>query len=202
MNASFEVILFDLGGVLVDLGESPIPAAWLPANTQFQITEWFSSQVAKDFEKGQINADQFANSLKNELGLDISSIELLEQFTRWPKGIYSGVIELLKQLRKNYKIAVLSNCNELHWPRMQSEFKLLECFNHTFSSHLIHKVKPDHCSFQHVIDELKVEPNKILFFDDNQSNINAANELGILSIQVNGFDELKSHLIQKQIVNL
>lgn len=201
MNTSFEFILFDLGGVLVELGESPFPPAWLPGNTHFNIKDWFSSQVAKDFEKGVITPDQFADSLKIELGLDISSAELLKQFTLWPKGTYIGVIKLLNQLSKNYKLAVLSNSNQLHWPRMQSEFKLLECFSYTFSSHLMHKIKPDRCTFQHVIDTLNVDPNKVLFFDDNLKNVEAANELGIISIQVKGFAELKSQLILKQVLN-
>jgi HAD superfamily hydrolase (TIGR01509 family) len=78
---------------------------------------------------------------------------------------------------------------------MGHEFKLFECMSYTFSSHLTHKIKPDSCAFQHVLDTLNIEPKKVLFFDDNQANVEAANALGIISVQVNGVNELKTQLL-------
>ena len=49
MNASIEVILFDLGGVLVELGESPVPSDWLPENDRFTLSDWFLSDTAISF---------------------------------------------------------------------------------------------------------------------------------------------------------
>ena len=40
MNPTIEVILFDLGGVLVELGDDPIPFDWLPGDNRFDLSDW------------------------------------------------------------------------------------------------------------------------------------------------------------------
>jgi putative hydrolase of the HAD superfamily len=201
MNASIEVILFDLGGVLVELGESPFPSNWLPENAIFTLTDWFLSETAISFEKGSITAHVFAETFKKDLNISVSPEEIIEHFTQWPIGLFSGSQELLQSLNPDYRLAVLSNTNELHWPRIIDEFKIPLYFEHIFASHLLNKAKPESSIFQHVINELKVEPGSILFLDDNLKNIEASEKLGIQGLHVKGIQQARQGLVKLGVLD-
>lgn len=201
MSASIEVILFDLGGVLVELAENPIPSYLLPENNKFTLSDWFLSETAISFEKGFITAHVFAETLKKDLKLDMSPEEVIEHFTRWPIGLFPGTQELLQNLSPNYRLAVLSNTNELHWPRITEEFKIPRYFEHLFASHLLNKAKPELNIFQHVINELKVDPASILFLDDNIRNIEASKKTGIQGLHVKGIQQVRQELIKQGVID-
>lgn len=197
MSKSIEVILFDLGGVLVELGASPVPADALPDGNAFSLTDWFRSEAAIAFEKGTNTAANFAQALIADLGLNCSEERLIEHFTYWPTGLFPGALELLKHLQQDYRLAILTNTNELHWPRFSAEFELLEHVEHIFASHQLAMAKPEPGIYQHVLTTLDVEPDQVLFLDDNSENVKGALELGITAHLVNGFDQLK-HILKAQ----
>jgi HAD superfamily hydrolase (TIGR01509 family) len=201
MNKSIKVILFDLGGVLVELGASPLPADALPDENAFTLADWFKSDAAIAFEKGASTATSFAQTLIADLNLNCSEERLIEHFTYWPTGLFPGAQELLKHLQQNYRLAILTNTNELHWPRFSAEFGLLEYVEHIFASHQLAMVKPEPGIYQHVLTTLDVDPDRVLFLDDNSGNVKAARELGISAHLVNGFDQLKHFLIAQGIID-
>ena len=201
MNISIEVILFDLGGVLVELGESPIPSEWLPENESFTLSDWFLSETAVSFEKGSITAQIFAETFKKDLNINKSPEQIIESFTRWPIGLFPGAHDLLQSLNSDYRLALLSNTNELHWPRIMEEFEIPKYFEHIFASHLLNKAKPELGIFQHVINELKMEPGSILFLDDNLKNIEASKKLGIQGIHVKGVQQTQEELVKFGVID-
>lgn len=80
-----------------------------------------------------------------------------------------------------------------------NEMGLKNAFHHHFASHLMGKVKPDPDAFQEIINAFEVPESQILFFDDNQLNVDAAKSMGLQAERVNGIDELKSALDLFQI---
>ena len=201
-NESIDVILFDLGGVLVELGASPLPDDALPPDQSYTLADWFRSDAAIGFEKGRNSADSFARSMIAELDLGCSVEQLIEHFTRWPKGLFPGVRELLQDLQRNYRLAILTNTNELHWPRFITEFDLAEYVEHIFASHRLAMAKPEPAIYRHVLNALDTEPGRILFVDDNAANVDAALALGFMAAQVTGFDSLKQFLITQAIIHI
>ncbi len=196
---SFKVILFDLGGVLVELGDSPIPSEWLTAKTTFNLNDWFNSEPATLFEKGLIAPDEFVAQFKSDLSIQASSTAILSHFAKWPIGLYSDVSNLLLKLKEKYTLGILTNTNEIHWPRIIDEFSIPKYFDHLFASHLLNMAKPDLCIFQHVISELKVNPEEVLFFDDNFVNVEASRKLGIEGVHVADLQELLDSLKVRRI---
>jgi putative hydrolase of the HAD superfamily len=186
----FEVILFDLGRVVVGLGESPIPKCWLKDKNALTFEAWINSDIGQRFEKGELTSIEFVTLLKQELQLDQSIKEITEAFAAWPIGMFPKMSSILKQLRENHHLAVLSNTNELHFPRLIEEFNIAEHFDTIFVSHHMKMAKPDPKAFEHVLDVLEVSPDKVLFLDDNASNIKAAEGLGISSDLVCGEEEV------------
>ena len=61
------------------------------------------------------------------------------------------------------------------------------------------KSEPD--IYQHVLTTLDVEPDQVLFLDDNSDNVKGARELGIAAHVVNGFDQLKHFLKVQGIID-
>lgn len=194
-KANIGVIVFDLGGVLVELGSEPVPSEWLPGNGRFELSDWFASATAKSFEKGMIGPRQFAEGLQRDLAIDASVEDIVRHFTDWPTGVFAGAHEILDALAGRQRLALLSNTNELHWPRIENEFGLTHYFERVFASHLLKLAKPDPEIYRRVIDELRVKPADIVFLDDNPANVDAAGRLGMRACQVEGIEQVRKLLI-------
>ncbi len=194
MKNTINIILFDLGGVLIEPGESPFPKHWLSDSNGYSSEQWFPSDAAIDFERGKLTPIEFAETIKQALSLNATISEILTEFTRWPIGLYPGAATLLTKLKQNHTLAVLSNTNELHWPRIINEFQMPLYCEYIYSSHLLQVAKPEPEVFTIVLDKLGAKAGSVLFFDDKAENIKAAQELGINSHQVKGIDQLRQKL--------
>ena len=187
------VLLFDLGGVLVEnVGferlNSLLP---VPMPMEDLKTRWLASTAVRSFEIGSCSPNAFADALVSEWQLSLSPNEFLEAFALWPKGLYPGAAELLAQLRHRYVVACLSNSNAIHWERFNG---FREHFQISLSSHLLGRVKPDAACFTQALQKCRTEPSAVAFFDDSLTNITAARALGMLAFHVNGLAEVKQAL--------
>jgi len=191
MNLTITHLIFDLGGVIVQLRGPPILNEWTDTEQcAEQLWEkWLTSEAPRAFESGKIDAETFAIKIVEELSLSISSDEFLEYFTSLPIGPYAGSLDLLHALRSRYKTALFSNSNPVHWAR-KAAMGLQSAFDYHFASHLMGKVKPDIVAFEHVVSELAVPASSMLFFDDNEMNVQSAKQVGMHARRVVGFDQL------------
>ncbi len=203
MNDQFDVILFDLGGVLIELTGVPVMLNWMNnVMAAEQLWEkWLSSPSVRKFETGRCSSDQFANSIVKEFKLPVTPKQFIQAFTYWPKRLYPGAIELLERLGRSYKLATLSNTNELHWNRFGAEFKLTDYIKDHFLSFQLGLIKPDIDIFNYVIKSLtsptdrgSYPAERILFFDDNQLNIDSARKAGMTAYRVAGISELSDRV--------
>jgi putative hydrolase of the HAD superfamily len=201
--ADIRVLLFDVGGVLVELGGVEDMLGWLGNRlTPDQLwRRWLESEHVRQFETGRIDAPQFAAGVITEFGLSVSSQQFLDSFVGWPTGLYPGTLELLARIPRRYRRALLSNSNPLHWPRVLGEMNLGGSFDHQFVSHLTGRIKPDTATFEHVLESLGCKPGEVLFFDDNAPNIAAARSLGIHAVRVQGLDETRQALTRLEILD-
>jgi HAD superfamily hydrolase (TIGR01509 family) len=201
--ADIRVLLFDVGGVLVELGGVEAMLGWLDNRlTAEQLwRRWLESESVRQFETGRIDAPQFASGMIAEFALRVGSQEFLDSFVGWPTGLYPGTLELLARIPRRYRRALLSNSNPLHWPRVLGEMNLGGSFDHHFVSHLTGHIKPDTAAFEHVLESLGCKAGEVLFFDDNAPNIEAARALGIHAVRVQGLDETRRVLTKLEILN-
>ncbi len=179
-----QLILLDLGGVLVELGDELFPSDWFIDRQSFGLTEWFDSATATKFERGEISASTFLGELTSRTHPNITEKLLENTFKGWVKGLYPGASELVNQLKSRYQVAVLSNTNELHEERLTIDFGLSSLIEHLYFSHKIGLAKPNKASFAYVLEKLGFRPQDTIFFDDNVNNVMAARELGIQSHHV------------------
>src|SRR5262245_33615035 len=122
-NRPFDAIVFDLGGVLIELGGVTRMLELLDHRVTVEElrTRWLSSHSVREFETGRMDAAQFALRLLAEFDLSMNPTQFIAEFTAWPKGLYPGTVELLQTLAPRYTLACLTNTNTLHWPRICDE---------------------------------------------------------------------------------
>lgn len=195
----FKALVFDLGGVLVELAaiDEVLGIAIDREGQKALWRYWLTSPVVRRFETGQSSLDEFIDDLTADLNLTACKEHLLRNHRGWTKRAYPGVHELLNRLHGKYILASLSNNNPVHWPIMMNEFALEKHFDYHFPSHKTGLIKPDQAAYRNVIETLAVAPEQILFVDDNSLNVEAATEAGMQAHLTKGFDELKALLVEQ-----
>lgn len=197
-----QVVLFDVGGVLVQLRGAATLLEWLPQRptTETLFRTWLQSPAVREFETGRCDAEAFAARVVKELQLPVDAAQFLESFVGWPTGLYPGVPELIARIPADCRRALLSNSNAVHWPRVMDELGLGALFEHRFVSHLIGKFKPDPDAFEHVIEAMDCIPDSILFLDDNLLNVEAAREAGLRAARVDGVAGAERALLEAGVI--
>lgn len=191
-SKKIEWIIFDLGGVLVELIGVPTMLEWT-GNTM-TVEElwrrWLESPSVRAFERGASSPEEFAKSMVSEFSLPVNDKEFLEAFVTWPKGMYPGVVEMLSDLRSSYKIGSFSNTNQLHWEQFVRKNGIDRMFDMNFPSHKTGLLKPDIDAFENVVRHLACHPWQVMFIDDNQINVDSGLEAGMEALRISGPDEL------------
>ena len=192
--SDFDVLLFDLGGVLIDFAGFRELGRILPAGVdRAEVrSRWISSPMVQRFERAEITPREFASGVIRELRLELSTDQFLAALIDWARGPYPGARSLLEEIPANYQLACLSNSNELHTPLHRRSMEPL--FDRYYFSDEIGLVKPEREIFEYVISDLKVTPGRIAFFDDTPINVEGARQAGMNAFQTDGVDELEGRL--------
>jgi putative hydrolase of the HAD superfamily len=123
MSNPIRVVLFDLGGVLIELTGVPTLLAWrgnrLTPEELWRM--WLSSPIVRAFEAGKVSPDTFADQLIADLRLPVTRQEFLAAFRAWPRGVFPGAVDLVRRISPPYVRATVCNTNVLHWPRLIEE---------------------------------------------------------------------------------
>lgn len=196
-----KVLIFDLGGVVLDLFVERSFAALLslgvPADMLTEsgclMNEWMMQ-----YDRGDITTDEMFGYIKSfipaavreELGAELDC-EVQRIWNLMLGDIPAAKLQRLAALRQSgYRVVMLSNTNSGHWPRIEQLFveaggKLpSECFNSLYLSFLMRSRKPDPEIFLSLIGNEGVEAADCLFFDDSAENCAAARALGIDAVHV------------------
>ena len=187
-------IVFDLGGVLVELDGQPIKNSWLSEEQDHEQNwqQWLHSPLVQDFDRGKIEPEDFADQLIEALQLQTTKTEFIDWITDWPKDFFPDALELLSSLREQYTLGIFSNITSLHWPRYYNQLKSQNVIQHYFASFEMGLAKPETAAFKHIITQMGVPAEQILFLDDNAVNVNAALSVGLNSKCVNGTRDAKA----------
>jgi glucose-1-phosphatase len=189
------VVLFDLGGVLVELGGVSEFAGMIGVSDPQQVwARWLGSPAVRRFETGRCTSDEFGCEAVAEFGLGLEPAVFLDRFLSWPRGLFQGAELLVRELRDDVIPACLSNTNQLHWDRQLGAPVLKELFRHWFLSHELGLIKPDAEVFTHVVEKLACAPGEILFLDDNMLNVEGARSVGLDAHRVEGVTQARALL--------
>lgn len=187
-----KVILFDIGGVLVDWdGVSPlIDLTGGRLSSEEARKFWFKSQWVSKFETDKCTPHEFAVGVISELGLSISPETFIQHFKSWDRGLFPGVSEMLNNLRPNHILACLSNNNRLYMDSLIERYELDKKFQYFFISYQTGLMKPSKNAFENVLQEIGVSPFEVVFFDDNIECVETAKQMGIKAYKVSGVEQI------------
>jgi putative hydrolase of the HAD superfamily len=194
VGSDIQVLLFDLGGVLIDFAGFRELGRILPVGVDRAEVRrrWITSPLVQRFERAEITPQEFACGVIRELRLELSPEQFLAALIDWARGPYPGARSLLEQIPGTYQLACLSNSNELHTPlHRRSMDGLLDRY---YFSDEIGLVKPEREIFEYVISDLDVAPDRIAFFDDIAINVEGARQAGLKAFETDGIDSLEARL--------
>jgi putative hydrolase of the HAD superfamily len=195
VEPSVENLIFDLGGVILDLSvDHTIEAfARLSGLPKQKVQDIFVSAPGfNEYEKGGMGDDDFRNFLKKTYSLNASFADIDVCWNAMLRGIPAVKLDLLNKLKELYNVYLLSNTNEIHIkyinanmiPEINNERLLDRYFHKAYYSHRMLKRKPDAEIFEQVLEENNMVPSKTLFLDDNAFNIEGARSVGIKTVLV------------------
>ncbi|MFB3885261.1 MAG: HAD-IA family hydrolase [Thermodesulfobacteriota bacterium] len=201
-QASIEVILFDLGNVILPFNHYQIAEklSRFSQREEFQDPDKIFSYLF-DFEKGAVNgyevgkvsSAQFFESLREHLHLTLS----FEGFTPiWNEIFWEDreVSKVVRSLRKKKKLGLLSNTNSLHMDYIPGKYPIVNIFDKWILSYEVGFKKPALEIFQKAMEWASVEPQRILFIDDMKRHVEAAVSLGMEGIRFVSAHQLREAL--------
>lgn len=192
---AIEIVLFDLGGVLIELSNIQAMGRFFGEQPEEEIwRRWLGCPWVRRFERGHCSADDFARGMVESWAMGTSPEIFLEAFVGWPRGLMPGARELVQSARSRIPVGCLSNTNPLHAERHALEEAVYELFDHRFLSHELGLVKPDREIYDHVVGALGVPASRILFLDDNQINVDGARAAGLPAERTRGLAEVRKAL--------
>ena len=108
-------------------------------------------------------------------------------------------MELIRALKKNYKIALLSNTSEWHFNYAIKPIEIFELFDTVTLSFEVKAMKPDSKMFDDCLTKLALQPNECIYIDDIWENSDQAAKMGMIGIQYNSNGELLKSLHSQHI---
>ena len=188
MDKNIKNIIFDLGGVLVDLDfKSAINGLQQAgfANVKEQLQAFDREGIFQKFELGEMTAEEFRSAIRENSTVTLTDEEVDALWNLMLLEIPREKLELILDLRGKYMVYLLSNTNSIHWDYVCKNafnyrgFRVSDYFEETFLSYEMHLAKPDKAIFEKVLQDANLLPEETLFIDDSEANCKAAEEVGI-----------------------
>jgi HAD superfamily hydrolase (TIGR01509 family) len=196
MSKKKRVLLFDLGGVLADLG-TPTSDMGLDMTEEAFWATWLNSENVHAFEMGKLDAPEFCRRIAGELGQeDTDTFE--ERLRAWRLTLFPGVADLIRSIPQTIPIALLSNTNEIHWDPLATA-GVFTRFDQLFLSYETGHYKPMQSAFEQVTARFGCDPDDVLFLDDSPRNVAAAIETGFDAHRVYGVTESRA-VIERELL--
>jgi FMN phosphatase YigB (HAD superfamily) len=201
-----KAIIFDLGGVLVDLDFSSCVKHFKEDIGYDKITEILDPSHQKgiysDLEEGLLPPDAFRNLILSESRPDSTPEQVDRCMWSLLVGMDSYKVQYLNDLSKKYGLYILSNNNPVSMQRCHEVFTLSgldykHVFKKEFISYQMKLLKPGQAIYREVVRQIGFPADQLLFIDDSLSNVQAAESVGIPSLHYKQSTDLVSQLNAK-----
>lgn len=183
-----KIFLFDLGNVLSKPLDDLVLYNKLNCKIPYDefLKYWWGNDLVLKAHMGLVTDDEHVEALLKFCESDLSIKQFYEVYNSLDNSLYDDTIEIINDLKnKGYKVGLLSNLRLMDYKRYKQQIEKIN-FDYIFLSYEMKCIKPSKDIYKQVIDRLKCEADEIIFFDDNEKNVNGAKLLGINAYQVTG----------------
>ena len=190
--------IFDLGNTVIKLAyervlENICKRATI---TRDELVELFEAPGAyRDLERGAVSFADFHAFLRDKADYRGTLQNLQETWSDFFDGTLPGMEDLLDRLRQKYRLAFLSNSNEVHADVIPRKFAtIFDQDDRLIFSHRFKCAKPDLEMFQRSLEVIGALPQQAVFVDDLLENVLAARAVGITAFQFRDAFQLERDL--------
>jgi len=194
------VVVFDLGGVLIDWNPRYLYRNLFAGDEDAM--EHFLANVCTSSWNAQQDAgrtfEEACASLKLEHPGHAEMIDAwFQRHGEMLAGPISGTVEVLAELRaRGVSLFALSNWSAETFPTAWKRFEFLQWFQGILLSGKVRLLKPDPRIFQLFFETFAVEPAQAVYVDDLRTNAEAATTLGMHGIVFTDPTALRSELVK------
>ena len=201
MDSKIKNVVFDLGGVLINLDFDNCLNAFRKAgfrDIEKQACQFRGIGFFSQFELGEISPEEFRKAIRKEVSEALSDHEIDDMWNLMLLDIPREKLDLLLKLREHYMVYLLSNTNRIHWDYACEQmfcyrgFRVNDFFEDIFLSFEMHKAKPEKDIYEQMMKEANILPEETFFIDDSAINCQAAISLGIQSYHYHIGEDLSS----------
>ena len=186
-------IIFDLGGVLLNIDYQETEAAFIALGiTDFaeRYSQMQQNSFFDDWETGKMSSEKFLQGMMEAApGKALTEAQILAAWNAMLLDFPLRRLQLLQQLRIHYDLFLLSNTNEIHEAAFNEILMRAHgfpsiglFFDKVYFSHRVGMRKPGKEIFQRILYENELKPEHTLFIDDSPQHIATAQALGIQTI--------------------
>jgi len=185
--------LFDLGNVLVYIH----PEAFLqtlgidsPENRRYY--QPLVLAIVKRYERGDDSTEEFLDRMdelfnRGRRASENSSHQHTRRFTgkEFEHAMLTvvgkpveGMEDLVRRVASKASLGLLSNTNPLHYETGCANLRVLQVIPNHFLSYKLRALKPEPLIFERVLQRLSLNPAEVLYIDDIEENLHAAEQFG------------------------
>lgn len=196
--------LFDLGNTLIKLAyervlENICRDASISRDKLVDLLERPGGY--RDLESGAIGFGEFYDFICTNAGYRESQRQFREVWSDFFDGTLPGVETLLERIREKYRVAFLSNSNEVHAEIIPHRFATLFRKEDRFIFSYRFKVaKPDPEMFRRALEIIGALPQHVVFIDDLLENVRSAQTVGLQAFQFVDADSLTADLVREGLL--
>lgn len=181
-------VIFDLGGVLVDLDIDRCTAAFrqLGMNRVADlINPCYPAEMIGRLERGDLSFHEACDAMRKLDGqYDVTDAQIAGAYGAFLAGVPVWKLRQVERLRgAGIRTYVLSNNNPASMEVIRGEFTadghtMDDYFDKVYLSYELRELKPSEAIFRKVIADSGIIPAQTLFIDDGRKNVEAAQALG------------------------
>jgi putative hydrolase of the HAD superfamily len=199
-------IVLDFGGVIVDLDRDAAISRFREMgidNIEELLDPYRQKGLFRKIEDGSLSREDFYVEVCKLTGKNIDSKDIDQGLIDFLLPVDQRKLDYISELRKKYKVLLLSNTNDIiiNWAtseKFSPSGKSLDCyFDEMYLSYKLGCMKPDFDIFHKMIELSGINPAETLFIDDSEANITAGKALGFKTFlfgKDNRFSEIEDKI--------
>lgn len=181
---TIKAVLFDYGLVL---SAPPVPSAWERMKRitgldepSFHIGYW---AYRHEYDRGTHTGEEYWRLVARHSGVELNDTQVVQLIAAdvdlWGNLNHPMVEWVWRLQAAGVRTGILSNMGDAMAAGLLAKYDWLERFHHRTWSYTLKVAKPELEIYHHTVRALETEPGQILFIDDKQENIAAAQQAGL-----------------------
>ena len=199
-NENIKLFLFDLDGTILDSLK-----IWNDIDLLFFKNHNLIMGEDYHIAIAPLTLEETATYTKNTYKLDINEEQIMKEWSDLAIKEYAenvnlkkGVKEFLDYLKnKNVHLAIATSCNEEMFKPCLERYGIVSYFEHFYTSQNLKINKSNANFFKEILNEYKIEPDQILFFEDSLASMKCAKSLGfnVVAVMDKKWEKQKEEII-------